>query len=67
MSKNTWGTHVYRIWNEEKLGAQEIEDSIFQYRKMSDVFACSNRLQKYRPCGVFDVLFIKHKREAEGE
>ena len=67
MSKNILETHDYRIGNAEKLGAQEIEDSIFQYRKMSDVFACSNRLQKYRPCGVFDVLFIKHKQKTEGE
>lgn len=67
MSKNTWGTHVYRIGNEEKLGAQEIEDSIFQYRKMSDVFTFANRLQQYRPCKAFEVTFIKHKREAEGE
>lgn len=67
MSKNTWGTHVYRIGNAEKLGAQEIEYSISQYRKMSDAFACSNRLQQYRPCAVFDTLFIKHKQKTEGE
>jgi hypothetical protein len=27
MSKNTWGTHVYRIGNEENLDVQDPDDS----------------------------------------
>lgn len=40
---------------------------IFQPYEMNDAFAFTNRLQKYRPCKAFEVTFIKHKREAEGE
>jgi ATP-dependent Lon protease len=40
---------------------------IFQHYEMNDTFAFANRLQQYRPCKAFEVTFIKHKREAEGE
>jgi len=40
---------------------------IFQHYKMNDAFTFANRLQQYRPCKAFEVTFIKHKREAEGE
>ena len=34
---------------------------------MNDAFTFAKRLQQYRPCKAFEVTFIKHKREAEGE
>ena len=40
---------------------------IFQHYEMNDAFTFANRLQQYRPCKAFEVTFIKHKREAEGE
>ena len=40
---------------------------IFQHYDMNDAFTFANRLQQYRPCKAFEVTFIKHKREAEGE
>lgn len=40
---------------------------IFQNYEMNDAFTFANRLQQYRPCKAFEVTFIKHKREAEGE
>ena len=40
---------------------------IFQHYEMNDAFTFANRLQRYRPCKAFEVTFIKHKREAEGE
>jgi ATP-dependent Lon protease len=32
---------------------------IFQHYEMSDAFAISNRMQKYRPCKAFEVTFLK--------
>ncbi len=32
---------------------------IFQRFEMNDAFSLTNRLQKYRPCKAFDVIFIK--------
>ena len=40
---------------------------IFQHYEMNDAFTFANRLQQYRQCKAFEVTFIKHKREAEGE
>lgn len=40
---------------------------IFQHYEMNDAFTFANRLQQYRPCKAFEVTFIKHKRESEGE
>ncbi|TXT43478.1 MAG: hypothetical protein FD137_1816 [Spirochaetes bacterium] len=40
---------------------------IFQHYEMNDAFTFANRLQQFRPCKAFEVTFIKHKREAEGE
>ncbi|KAA6232800.1 BREX system Lon protease-like protein BrxL [Chlorobium phaeovibrioides] len=40
---------------------------IFQHYEMNDAFTFANRLQQYRPCKAFEVTFIKHKQEAEGE
>lgn len=40
---------------------------IFQHYEMNDAFTFANRLQQYRPCKAFEVTFIKHKREVEGE
>jgi len=40
---------------------------IFQHYEMHDAFTFANRLQQYRPCKAFEVTFIKHQREAEGE
>jgi len=40
---------------------------IFQHYEMNDAFTFANRLQQYRPCKAFEVTFIKHKWEAEGE
>ena len=40
---------------------------IFQHYEMNDTFTFANRLQQYRPCKAFEITFIKHKRESEGE
>ena len=39
---------------------------IFQHYEMNDAFTFANRLQIYRSCKAFEVMFVKHKREAEG-
>ncbi len=40
---------------------------IFQHYEMNNAFTFANRLQQCRPCKAFEVTFIKHKRETEGE